>query len=175
MMGRVRDGFGAVSRGLVTAGRVLVASPRLFAALTIAPVLVAYVVVTAIAVPLPDLVVDRLTTQPRLGGRTDRVVLTLTVRNGGGSAVPASVAYYYLQRRPSTGSFGQSLGQQRLGVLSPGQSATTAPTFVLPRSVTPGSYRLLACVAPAVPTSERNVRNNCRTSAPFQITKNDAH
>jgi len=173
-MNRVRDAFGTAFQRLDRFQQLPVASPWLFAALTTVPVLVAYLVVTVIAVPLPDLVAVSLAMQPRLGVGTDRVVLTLSVRNSGGSAVPESVARYYLQPHPSIGEDGPFLGQQPLGALSPGQVATVSTTVVVPRSVVAGSYTVLACVAPTIPTAERNVRNNCQRSAPFEIASNEA-
>jgi hypothetical protein len=166
---RAQPGWGAVFRRLGELRRLPTASPWLFAVLTIVPVLLAYVVVTAITVPLPDLVALSLATQPPPAVGADRVALTFAIENRGGSAVPAAVARYYLQPGSAATVDGSPLVEQPVGALSPGQVATVSTTLVLPRSLARGSYRVVACVAAVVPVQERNVRNNCQASAPLEV------
>lgn len=172
---RVRHAFGSVDRRLDKLQHLPDISPRLFAALTILPVLVTYIVVAVATIPLPDIVAARLATQPPSTVVTDDVVLTLSIQNRGGSPVPGAVARYYLKPLSSGGGTDKFVGQKRLGILSPGDVTTVSKTIVLPNSVAPGTYTVRACVAPTVPTAEKNIRNNCQQSAPFQIASNQAH
>ena len=171
----LRRAFGSANHRMRRLQRLADTLPRLFAAITIVPVFAAFVVVAVTTIPLPDLVAARLAMQPRPGQGTDGVVLTLAIQNRGGSSVSRSVARYYLVPYSSDGGTDQFLGQQHLGILSPGDVATVSKTIALPDSVAPGTYIVRACVAPMVPTTEQSLRNNCQQSAPFQIRPNRVH
>ena len=135
---------------------------RLTAAVTAA---LALAVGAADAAADPDLVVSRVSYQPV--GTADGVVgagATLRVaertRNAGTSFARKSTTRYFVDDQPL-----RSLGRRTVQTLAPGESTAILEEFALPATVSPGTYRVLACADGEERVRERSERNNCRTAS----------
>jgi hypothetical protein len=121
---------------------------------TVCAVLVGSLGANALAGPArPDLIEATVSVSQQ--GRTLRV--NDVVRNRGAAAAPRSTTGYYLGR--------VRLGGRPVERLGPGAVAHGAATLMVPASIAPGVYRLLACADDRHRIAEANERNNCRAAA----------
>ncbi|MFD2787788.1 CARDB domain-containing protein [Hymenobacter rubripertinctus] len=119
--------------------------------------------------PLPDLVI----TQPTLShtSRTAGTVLTVSceLRNQGTNFAPPSVVGFYLSADAIFSPNDVLLANYQAAELSPGTLLRAASTFVLPGSITAGSYHVLFVADYVQDIGESNESNNV-AALPLTIT-----
>jgi subtilase family serine protease len=96
--------------------------------------------------------------------------MTSTVRNAGGATSPAIPLRFYLTTGTEPGSGDVLLGTRMIAALAINGASTAATSLVIPVSVDPGAYRILAIVDPDGAVAERNESNNFRVSSPMPVT-----
>jgi parallel beta-helix repeat protein len=112
-----------------------------------------------------DLVVRSVSKPPASVAAGAVLTSRVTVTNGGTRPAGRSTAWAYLSRDLRKGR-----GDRRLApaasvpLLKPGKSARRAVKVRVPRSTAAGQWYLIVCADDTRRISERNDRNNCRTS-----------
>ena len=119
--------------------------------------------------PQPDLTVTAITA-PATARHGQAISVTSTVRNAGGAVSPAVPVRFYLTSgtEPSAGDV--MLGSRTVGALAINGASTAATSLIVPATVEPGSYRVLAVVDPDGAVAERNESNNFRVSSTLAVT-----
>ena len=113
----------------------------------------------------PDLVGTSVSQPPAVLVLTEKLQITDTVTNNGGSA-PSSRTRYYLSADRTQGVGDFRLGGARLvPALTAGQSNTGTARATVSRTTKPGIYFLLACADDLKAVAESNELNNCSSSA----------
>ena len=92
------------------------------------------------------------------------------MRNAGGATSPAIPLRFYLTTGTEPGSGDVLLGTRMIGALAINGASAAATSLVIPVSVNPGDYRILAVVDPDDAVAERNESNNFRVSSPMPVT-----
>ncbi|MBI2323034.1 MAG: hypothetical protein HYU88_13315 [Chloroflexi bacterium] len=119
-----------------------------------------------LGVVLPDLIVTFVWTPASTITPRARLAVTVAVQNPGGPA-PASTTRFYLSRHPVRGPGDRLLSPSQrfpaLGAGSPPESRTV--TVVVPRTLLPGAYFVLACADDLRRVAESDETNNCQAFA----------
>jgi subtilase family serine protease len=113
----------------------------------------------------PDLL-QVAVSNPPLGARAgDRFEVTDTVRNEGNAIASRSRTRFYLSidTEKDTGDR-RLIGARAVPKLAAGQELSGTTILRIPRTVTPGTYFLLACSDNRNVLAESNEENNCRAS-----------
>ena len=113
----------------------------------------------------PDLVQTAVSDPPLALLPGDRLSVTDTVRNEGNAGAIASTTRYYLSlvRRKTQES--KLLGARPVPSLAPGASSQGTATVLVPVSIVPATYYLLACADDLGRVAEEIESNNCTASA----------
>jgi subtilase family serine protease len=126
--------------------------------------------VGSIVIGLPDLVISALTSPPPSARRGAAVTLTDTVTNNGTAPAAASTTRYYVSL-DAVRNTGDRLmtGTRSVGTLAPGARSTGTVNVVIPSTLTPGTYYVMACADDLLRVIESGGNNNCR-AAPTRIS-----
>src|SRR4030095_15549513 len=98
------------------------------------------------------------------------ISVTSTVRNAGGAVSPAVPVRFYLTSGTEPGAGDVMLGSRTVGTLAINGASTAATSLIVPATVEPGSYRILAVVDPDGAVAERHESNNFRVSSTLAVT-----
>jgi hypothetical protein len=121
---------------------------------------------TAIVIGMPDLVTAAVSNPPASTRRGTAFDVTDTVRNQGDAAAGTSTTRYFLSLDGARDTADRMMmGNRPVGTLSPGDVSSGTARVVIPSSLTPGSYFVVACADDAQRVVEGGGANNCRASA----------
>jgi subtilase family serine protease len=121
---------------------------------------------TAVVIGAPDLVTAAVSNPPSSTRRGTAFDVTDTVRNQGDATAGSSTTRYYLSldgARDTTDRL--MMGNRPVGILNPADVSSGTVRVVIPSSITPGTYFVLACADDAQRVVEGGGANNCRASA----------
>lgn len=118
---------------------------------------------------MPDLTVTTITA-PLAVRQGQTISVSSTVRNAGGAVSPAMPLRFYLTTGTEPGAGDVLLGSRTVGALAINGASTAATSLVIPATVAPGTYRILAVVDPNGAITERNESNNFRVSGSMAVT-----
>ena len=126
--------------------------------------------VGSIVIGQPDLVISALTSPLPSARRGTAVTLTDTVTNNGTAPAAASTTRYYVSL-DAVRNTGDRLmtGTRSVGTLAPGATSTGTVNAVIPSTLTPGTYYVIACADDFLRVTESGANNNCR-AAPTRIS-----
>jgi subtilase family serine protease len=120
----------------------------------------------SIVIGLPDLVTTALSNPPASVRRGSGFAVNDTVRNQGDASAAASTTRYYLSLNAARDTGDRMmLGSRAVGALSPGATSAGTANVVVPSTLTPGTYFVLACADDVARVTEAGGANNCRASA----------
>jgi CARDB len=123
----------------------------------------------------PDLVVKQATVTTgsvMAGGRFDVSDVTKNVGTAAGGRSRTSYSLS-VDDKPGTDTL---VGRRKVPALKRGKrSASAVKTFTVPVSLTPGSYRLIACADSARAVGESNEKNNCEVGGTVTVTSPSSH
>lgn len=119
---------------------------------------------------LAPLLASRPLCEPASARQGQTISVSSTVRNAGGATSPAIPLRFYLTTGTEPGSGDVPLGTRMIGALAINGASAAATSLVIPVSVNPGDYRILAVVDPDDAVAERNESNNFRVSSPMPVT-----
>ena len=114
--------------------------------------------------PTPDLTIAALTI-PTLGTPGASIVANSTTRNQGAGIAPESQTGFYLSANSTWNDTDLFLGEQAIGVLTPGGQAPLSTSLVIPASVAPGVYYVIAKADWNAAVAETSETNNHRPSS----------
>jgi hypothetical protein len=119
----------------------------------------------SIVIGIPDLVTTAVTSPPGSARRGTGFAVTDTVQNQGTATAAASTTRYYLSLDGLRDRTDRAMsGSRAVGALAPGAPSTGTVNVVIPSTLTPGNYFLIACADDARRVIETGGDNNCRTS-----------
>jgi hypothetical protein len=115
-----------------------------------------------------DLRVTAVTAPPSVGtGRP--LSLSMTVRNTGGSPVPASTLRLYMSADEALDQGDRLLTTRTIGNVGVGAAVTLTTPTTVPADLAPGSYRILAIIEIAGGAPEGDATNNLGVSGPVSV------
>ncbi|MBY0496543.1 MAG: S8 family serine peptidase [Cyanobacteria bacterium] len=114
--------------------------------------------------PAPDLTISALTV-PALGTPGTAIVANSTTRNQGAGMALNSLTGFYLSLNSAISPDDVFLGEQPIGVLTPGGQAPLATSLAIPASVAPGSYYVIGKADWNAAIVETNDTNNHKPSS----------
>jgi hypothetical protein len=119
----------------------------------------------------PDLVVTRVAGLPSSGNPGGALPLKVSVRNAGAARARASRLRLTLSAddRPDA-SDAPLASPLNVSALKTRKTAALSARPEVPRSLAPGSYRVIACADGDRQVRERSEKNNCRASGVVQVT-----
>ena len=119
----------------------------------------------------PDLVVTAITASPTSAFPGDPIEIETKTLNKGKATAGGSTTSIYLSVDATRGPGDKALKRvHAVPKLKPGRSARATLQGVVPRTVTAGGYRVIACADSKKKVAESKEGNNCRTaSAPVEI------
>ena len=112
----------------------------------------------------PDLTVSAVNA-PAIVVRGATITVTDTTRNDGGSNAGPTTTSYYLSANSGWDATDLLLGSRPVGMLLPGVSANGQASVVVPASLAPGNYYVIARSDATMVVVETSEANNVRTKA----------
>jgi serine protease AprX len=113
---------------------------------------------------MPDLTIPALTI-PTLGTAGTSIVVNSTTRNQGAGMAPASQTGFYLSANSTWAETDLFLGEQAIGVLTAGGQTPLSTSLLIPASVTPGVYYVIAKADWNAAVPETSETNNHKPSS----------
>ena len=119
-----------------------------------------------IVIGTADLVVTTISNPPASAKRGTAFAVTDTVKNQGDAAAGASTTRYYLSLDGLRDTADRLMtGTRSVGTLAPASTSSGSVNVIVPSTLTPGSYFVIACADGVSRVTESTETNNCRTSA----------
>ena len=122
---------------------------------------------------LPDFQIASVSA-PASAARGRAISVTAQVRNAGAVSAPASIMRFYLSLDGSIDSTDLLVASRDVAALATGASVTLTTTMTIPKTVAPGTYRIIAVIDPTSSVPEQNESNNVRASAPITVLRQAA-
>ena len=120
----------------------------------------------SIVIGQADLVTATVSNPPASIRRGTAFSVDDTVRNQGNAAAGASTTRYYLSLDDARDTADRMMiGSRAVGSLAPGATSAGSANVVIPSTLTPGTYHVLACADDVARVVESGGANNCRASA----------
>ena len=121
---------------------------------------------TTVVISGPDLVVSSVNNPPPGALRGGSFFVSDTVSNQGNETAGVSVVRYYLSVNGSFDATDRSIASRAIiNALTPGGLSSGSAAAVVPATIAPGLYYLIACADDTDIVFETSETNNCRTAA----------
>jgi CARDB len=119
---------------------------------------------------LPDLTVAKVSKPPASALRGTSLSIIVKVRNKGTARASKSRLGLYLAKGKKHQRKDLRLKRVKLKTLRGGKKRKAKLQALIPKSTSPGSYRLIACADDAKKLRESKERDNCRATRAFSVT-----
>ncbi|MDX6637660.1 MAG: hypothetical protein QOJ01_1171 [Solirubrobacterales bacterium] len=119
----------------------------------------------ALAKPLPDLRLTKISNPQATATPGDQVPISDKVKNAGKATARKSTVRFYLSSDTSRGSGDiRMIGDESIIKLKAGVVAKASGSFAIPLETPDGSYFVIGCADDTHVVHESNENNNCRSS-----------
>jgi subtilase family serine protease len=119
----------------------------------------------ALAKPLPDLKLTKISNPQATASPGNQVPISDKVKNAGKATAQKSTVRFYLSTDTSRGSGDiRMIGDESIIKLKAGVVAKASGSFAIPLETPDGSYFVIGCADDTHVVHESNENNNCRSS-----------